>query len=139
MATTTKTLTPTNQTITLPDMTERPNASVLVDGIGKDADAINALSEQIGNKADYTYITATSSYDVQTTDAASALFSALPNNYSGIVKAVFASSFVGVCMVRKTNNNWGSAIVIVDGWRPPYYYNINQENVRVMKLAYVTE
>ena len=49
MATTTKTLTPTNQTITLPDMTERPNASVLVDGIGKDADAINALSEQIAN------------------------------------------------------------------------------------------
>ena len=50
MATTTKTLTPTNQTITLPDMTERPNASVLVDGIGKDADAINALSEHIGNQ-----------------------------------------------------------------------------------------
>ena len=48
MATTTKTLTPTNQTITLPDMTERPDASVLVDGIGKDADAINALSDQIG-------------------------------------------------------------------------------------------
>jgi len=47
MATTTKTLTPTNQTITLPDMTERPDASVLVDGIGKDADAINALSDQI--------------------------------------------------------------------------------------------
>lgn len=47
MATTTKTLTPTNQTVTLPDMTERPNASVLVDGIGKEADAINALSEQI--------------------------------------------------------------------------------------------
>ena len=51
MATTTKTLTPTNQTVTLPDMTERPNASVLVDGIGKEADAINALSEQITNKA----------------------------------------------------------------------------------------
>lgn len=49
MATTTKTLTPTNQTITLPDMTERPNASILVDGIGKDADAINALSDQMAN------------------------------------------------------------------------------------------
>jgi hypothetical protein len=47
MATTTKTLTPTNQTITLPDMTERPDASVLVDGIGKDADAINALASNI--------------------------------------------------------------------------------------------
>ena len=51
MATTTKTLTPTNQTITLPDMTERPDASVLVDGIGKDADAINALSDQIASKS----------------------------------------------------------------------------------------
>lgn len=47
MATTTKTLTPTGQTITLPDMTEKPNASVLVDGIGKDADAINALNSKI--------------------------------------------------------------------------------------------
>lgn len=50
MATTTKTLTPTNQTVTLPDMTERPAASVLVDGIGKDADAINALSDKITDK-----------------------------------------------------------------------------------------
>ena len=44
MATTTKTLGPTNQTVTLPDMTEKPNASVLVDGIGKEADAINVLN-----------------------------------------------------------------------------------------------
>ena len=49
MATTTKTLTPTNQTITLPDMTERPNASVLVDGISKEADAINALNSKISD------------------------------------------------------------------------------------------
>ena len=47
MATTTKTLTPTGQTVTLPDMTERPDASVLVDGIGKDADAINAINAKI--------------------------------------------------------------------------------------------
>lgn len=47
MATSTKTLTPTNQTVTLPDMTERPNASVLVDGIGKEADAINALDSKL--------------------------------------------------------------------------------------------
>jgi hypothetical protein len=47
MATTTKTLAPTGQTVTLPDMTERPNSSILVDGIGKDADAINALNTQM--------------------------------------------------------------------------------------------
>ena len=50
MAVTTKTLSPTNQVVSLPDMTERPNASVLVDGIGKDADAINALSDKMANK-----------------------------------------------------------------------------------------
>lgn len=44
MATTTKTLTPTNQQITLPDMTERPNNSTQVDSIGKLADAVNALN-----------------------------------------------------------------------------------------------
>ena len=52
MATTTKTLTPTNQTVTLPDMTERPNASVLVDGISKEADAINALNSKVTNPED---------------------------------------------------------------------------------------
>ena len=50
MATSTKTLTPTNQTITIPDMTERPNASVLTDGIGKEADAINALNSNLAVK-----------------------------------------------------------------------------------------
>lgn len=63
MATTTKTLTPTNQTITLPDMTERPNASVLVDGIGKDADAINALSEHIANN--YTDYNVSNDYNIR--------------------------------------------------------------------------
>ena len=52
MATTSKTLAPTNQTITIPDMTERPNASVLTDAIGKEADAINALNSNIQLKYD---------------------------------------------------------------------------------------
>ena len=47
MAVSTKTLTPTGQVVSIPDMTEKPNASVLSDGIGKEADAINALD---GNK-----------------------------------------------------------------------------------------
>jgi hypothetical protein len=49
MATTTKTLTPTNQTITLPDMTERPDASVLVTDIGRNTDAINAVHGKLGD------------------------------------------------------------------------------------------
>ena len=50
MAVTTKTLTPTNQTVTLPDMTERPDASVLVTDISREVDAINALNSTISNK-----------------------------------------------------------------------------------------
>jgi hypothetical protein len=47
MAVSTKTLTPTGQVVSIPDMTEKPNASVLTDGIGKEADAINALDSKI--------------------------------------------------------------------------------------------
>ena len=54
MATTSKTLTPTNQVVTIPDMTERPNASVLADGISKEADAINELNRNIA-KRPYVY------------------------------------------------------------------------------------
>ena len=61
MATSTKTLTPTNQTITIPDMTERPNVSLLTDGIGKEADAINALNSNFGSLQTYTPTIASSS------------------------------------------------------------------------------
>lgn len=79
MATTTKTLTPTNQTITLPDMTERPNASVLVDGIGKDADAINALSRMIG---------ATYNTTVTVTATGNSALKRVHNQWSNIVSAI---------------------------------------------------
>ena len=46
---TSKTLTPTNVTISIPEMTDQPNASVFSNCVDKEADAINALSYQINN------------------------------------------------------------------------------------------
>ena len=94
MATTTKTLTPTNQTITLPDMTERPNASVLVDGIGKDADAINALSEQIVSKQ------LTSSSNIDSLESGNYFFASLP---SGIPD--FVTEYTSILKVNKVSSS----------------------------------
>ena len=44
---TSKTLAPTNVTISIPAMTDAPNASVLANCADKEADAINALNSQI--------------------------------------------------------------------------------------------
>lgn len=47
---TSKTLTPTNETIQIPAMTDAPDASVFSNCIDKEADAINALNSKIDNK-----------------------------------------------------------------------------------------
>ena len=46
---TSKTLAPTNVTISIPAMTDAPNASVISNCLDKEADAINALNSQITN------------------------------------------------------------------------------------------
>ena len=46
---TTKHLDPTNVDISIPAMTDQPNASVFSNCVDKEADAINALSDQITN------------------------------------------------------------------------------------------
>jgi len=44
---TSKTLTPTNETISIPAMTDQPDASVFSNCVDKEADAINALNSQL--------------------------------------------------------------------------------------------
>ena len=44
---TTKTLTPTNQTISIPELTDAPDMSVPADALSKEADAINSLNSKI--------------------------------------------------------------------------------------------
>ena len=75
---TSKTLAPTNVTISIPAMTDAPNASVLSNCIDKEADAINALNSQIkkiqsGQVTDIT-LAANAQTEVQVS---------LPTNYSG--------------------------------------------------------
>jgi hypothetical protein len=66
MAVTTKTLTPTGQVVSIPDMTEKPNASVLSDGIGKEADAINALAGNLQKVTNATIPACSTVADVKT-------------------------------------------------------------------------
>ncbi len=46
---TSKTLTPTNVTISIPEMTDSPDASVFSNCVDKEADAINTLNSKIGS------------------------------------------------------------------------------------------
>lgn len=57
---TSKTLTPTNVTISIPEMTDSPDASVFSNCIDKEADAINALNNKIRT------ITSGSLHDIKT-------------------------------------------------------------------------
>ena len=52
---TSKTLTPTNETISIPAMTDQPDASVFSNCIDKEADAINTLNSQLTTKAKGVY------------------------------------------------------------------------------------
>jgi len=118
MATTTKTLTPTNQTITLPDMTERPNASVLVDGIGKDADAINALSEQlttqsvtsIPHNSGYYYLTQSQTIN-NVTISAYTMFLVITFATDGMAFGVKinGNGSPHAYALKRTNGNWTDA------------------------------
>ena len=50
MAATTKTLTPTNQTISIPAFTDKPDNRLQTDSTSKLADAVNALNSNKSNK-----------------------------------------------------------------------------------------
>jgi len=52
----TKTLKPTNVTISIPEFTDQPDQRVNSNCIDKEADAINALSEQMGNAFEFTQL-----------------------------------------------------------------------------------
>lgn len=54
---TSKTLAPTNVTISIPAMTDAPNASVISNCLDKEADAINALNSQKSNKVIVSFTT----------------------------------------------------------------------------------
>lgn len=104
MATTSKTLQPTNQVVTLPDMTERPNASVLVDGISKVADAINAVNGKVfdndGSISDLHPTKASLGCTVRTIRTYTSGATNKPSNEAGTVVYLYNSG----------TSNWGVAI-----------------------------
>ena len=80
---TSKTLAPTNVTISIPAMTDQPNASVLANCADKEADAINALNSQIASVPYIKHYNGTS------------LTVALPKYASGFCAALVAG--IGSC------------------------------------------
>lgn len=67
---TSKTLAPTNVTISIPAMTDQPDASVFSNCVDKEADAINALNSQLGNTPTKIAqsVTANSTYELDILD-----------------------------------------------------------------------
>lgn len=65
MAATTKTLTPTNQTISIPAFTDKPDNRLQTDSTSKLADAVNALNSKMANHLEIKYISATDTSSVK--------------------------------------------------------------------------
>ena len=100
---TSKTLAPTNVTISIPAMTDAPNASVISNCIDKEADAINALNSQIVKILKTKTISATS-------DSNSTIDLALSNAY--IVYSVYTPDMTNVAAIPYLHNNaWRARLI----------------------------
>ena len=127
---TSKTLAPTNVTISIPAMTDQPDASVFSNCVDKEADAINALNSQIANPKNvaYTSVTGTSQAQFET-----ALTTALDGMGTGEVRvcpayANYSQSLTnggqGVAfLVKQQTTVWWCFLVYAGGVRAGYYTN----------------
>lgn len=115
---TSKTLTPTNVTIQIPEFTDQPDQRVNSNCIDKEADAINALNGKLPNKSDI----GIKSVTVPKNGSSDILFSQIGNNIAN--GHCYHVTAIG------TNSAWKYyGILCVDGSRT----NINQ-----LLSAYVT-
>ena len=115
---TTKTLTPTNQAITLADFTEKPDNRTNVTNDDKLADAVNALNSNLGNRPKYSRVTKTIA------KGGSQTF--LYNEFS-----FYSSGHASLLTATGSNTWWKYAgILIIDGTRS----SINQ----IFQPAYLT-
>ena len=127
---TSKTLAPTNVTISIPAMTDQPDASVFSNCVDKEADAINALNSQIANPKNvaYTSVTGTSQAQFET-----ALTTALNGMGTGEIRvcpayANYSQSLTnggqGVAfLVKQQTTVWWCFLVYSGGVRAGYYTN----------------
>ena len=127
---TSKILAPTNVTISIPAMTDQPNASVLANCADKEADAINALNSQLANPANvaYTSVTGTSLSDFE-----SALTTALNGMGTGQTRvcpayANYSQSLTNggqavAFIVKQTTTVWWCFLVCAGNVKAGYYTN----------------
>ena len=120
---TSKTLTPTNVTISIPAMTDSPDASVFSNCVDKEADAINSLNSKISKiKTEDVYASSESNWDT----AIENYSDSLPNDgmlHIGFVQRSGAG--MCVCIVQKINDGNYASVLSFGYWRGPYYYSKN--------------
>ena len=112
MAATTKTLTPTNQTISIPAFTDKPDNRLQADSTGKLADAVNALAEQAGHYTcvQYGNLTPGTGVDFTPSSAAYNCFEIKIFGYGGGFALVYIDSS-SVTIDYRSNANISIAIV----------------------------
>ena len=107
---TSKTLTPTNVTISIPEMTDQPDTSVLANCVDKTADAVNALNTNLANKADYHNLRKQGDYTICSTD--SDIETAVANHVA--LMGETQSSIIGILVANlgmKLANGYHNGIV----------------------------
>ena len=111
---TSKTLAPTNVTISIPAMTDAPNASVLSNCIDKEADAINTLNSQIANKT-YSMKSGTAAYGVLVRCANVVFFTVFNQSWNGVASTSIIS-----------NDSSAVTLAIPSGYKPAYNVEIKE-------------
>jgi len=65
------------------------------------------------------------------------VFGEIPNEYYGLIKIYFKSSYSVTAMANKASANWGSILAIANGDYNPYFYTYANGTTTLHKLAYV--
>ena len=104
---TSKTLTPTNVTISIPEFTDQPDQRVNSNCIDKEADAINALNNNFGSTQSYT--------PTITSDSQGFAVSNISFKYMRIGKLLFVSGRFNITNVGSNPNNNTANITLPTG------------------------
>ena len=93
MAATTKTLTPTNQTISIPAFTDKPDNRLQTDSTSKLADAVNALNSNKANKG-VIRLASNSSVSITVDNYDTAMIIFLATNNTNTALYVFSNGYL---------------------------------------------
>ena len=104
---TSKTLTPTNETISIPALGDAPDASVFSNCIEKEADAINTLNSKLGYQLKQVHYGNETSVTFSISDNTRYMFIVAGSNTNDALKLIIYSTSagsVGAAQVYKGNN-----------------------------------